>query len=952
MDDNAKIARPLLLQRGEWILKNLFQLFLYATLLLALAGAAQASDSRMDAPEAQRAELIMERHRIWDARRAQQEALLTESLNPDSKTDEDATLSDASGTVVVTVNLPSGVTAPEEASIGVYLYTPAKVNTNGLVVEEPASVRGKYETFQNGRTSTTVTITDVPEGSYILYTSAYHVNSPEISGLDQYYSGDGTLASSAYTAVPFTISAGRTVSKTITLRRAERSIRGEVYFSKPLVQDTTISFYASDYDNGRDEWYDKSLYIPAGKTSAEFAFGVGTGSYELELSGSGTYRYYGIEGSLTSDYNQFCYLNTWEESVNGLRINGDSLLEEGKTTETVQVAVEIKLPETLTEAKRYAIFWSRNQNNSSIRTVNVSAGQATISATLTLNRNTEYVIGYYDVSGASSYYGYRNTPDVCFAAADGITTVYEKAQKFTFSENSSLTIQYPAFYKLTGTLNRNGYNTELLCAAYAVAKFSDGEQFAARVILKSGMESAPYTIYVPQTYNGENLDLYASVARGMYNQINSASESAPIPCTLNGNTNAGTISVSDAYITVSGRVSLPEGISLPTGGQAVELQMNYESGSVFYVIPSGTRTLPFAFHSYPRTDYSSQTEATLVGEISSIYPQIRQSYSREPDYSDIALDFPKSAVISGQISLPDGINDVGVTVEISASGGNLYPTSRASIAKGNFQTGYSLTVPVGQLRSMSVRPEISTEDRVQKDDIYVQSDWTTGSYYGNGLTVEENRSGVNFVLAVWPKEDSDYLLESLHGFTGPRTLTYTYIWPGECESLTLHFTERSDTELLINGESYDWPAGEYITVTGNSVTVTVTNEYEWESIYGFAVDEIIPEDMGDTAIGAAAVYTANGSDVSTILDDIRDGRRLTAVFVGNESEMPKTAFAALYSSDGKFLGLTSIEETALSFSGTALHFQFEANTSEASCLKIFLANSDFSPAMEALYFQS
>lgn len=677
-----------------------------------------------------------------------------------------ALMAGGSASVTVNVRLPSGMAANEDTYMYMYLYSAAEIDASGRVIRESVWVDSEKAQFPKGASSATVVFQGIAAGNYVLNANTtYMTGCKVLNCYELYYNADGSPASSEYAAAPFSVSDGQSVSKTVTLPAAEAFISGVLRFKSPLSQDT--EFRLSCYGQGRNSYYYVYFTGQQGATSVPFSIGVTSGCYSMEFSVD-DYYYLDYEGTLTKDYNKRYYCNVSSgANADGFSIDGDILLGKTENAETVKVDVSVTLPEALTQQREFAVsavYQNNDYLSSRLSFKNVEAGQTAFSRTLTLEKGREYAIGYCDTTDCNSIYGPDSAKDIRYLSKDGgITTLYENAKKFTFAGDASVTIQEPACGRVTGSVSRNGFHAGIPEAAYVYAKFPDGERYCARVPLGTA-DSAGYVIYVPMTHNGQKFELSAAMAETNSNYPLESSVSDPISMTFNGNVSAGSVSVSGDYFTVSGTVSLPDGVTAPAGGQAVQFEVQNE-GDVYYVIPGGKNSVAFSFQSYGRKDYSSESlRAYLCGRLSGVYDEVSQSKhfddstsnsERKAWYQNKSFVFPKSAVISGTVSFASGVKDVGVSMELSANfnesdnGFSAYAYSYVSILKGQTSSPYYFEVPAGKLSSLRMYMRGSTDGRAADDDLYVDENWNISKEWVKDPTVTGNRSGVNFTIDVF-----------------------------------------------------------------------------------------------------------------------------------------------------------------------------------------------------------
>ncbi|MBQ9347213.1 MAG: hypothetical protein IJT94_07735 [Oscillibacter sp.] len=740
------------------------KLLFWTGVLLSLLLAAPAMAAKQDAAalaEAADAARQEERERAEEIRQVAQ----ARTAFLQSRTEEEyAELMAGGASVTITVRLPDGGTANAGDRAYVALCRAAVTDASGRVVSEPAAVRDEIAEFSQGAASASVVIYNVEAGEYVI-----RVDTNEITGggvlnrYENYFNADGSPSSSGYTQSVFSVSGSGGVNRTVTLPRAEASISGTLEFSAPLASDT--EFTVSVYHMGENYM----LRTPGkkGVRSVPFTLGVNPGSYSPYFWSSDSDTWYlSYDGDLSGDYGKQLYFSLGAgDRVTGLSINGDPLLEQGaapEDAEKVSVTFTVTLPETLTEDREYQLVGVYQRDaylDGNGRTVWVPAGQNTATAVLRLDKGREYALGYRDMTEVNEYYSVDTAMDARLATADGgITHRFANAKKFRFNADGTAVLQEPACGAVTGMLSRGSFSPGLNAAGYAYAVFPDGTRYSGRVLLGTG-DAAPFTIYIPSSRSGQTYQLYAALASGASNRVMEASASKPVSRTFSGSASVGTLTISQDYVTASGSISLPQGVTAPAGGQAVQLELDYDASQI-YVIPSGKDTLSFSYQGYPRYDGTS-LDAELPGGLPGVFPRVSMSYngSQDSDSSswlgNLPVSFVKSAVISGSISLPDGITDIGALFSMDFYSGVLsnnisysysaYPN--ISIRKGENKTTYAITAPVGE-GPLSLNVSSSTDGRVSSETLYT-GDGGTSSTEWQELHVTGDRSGVDFKLTAY-----------------------------------------------------------------------------------------------------------------------------------------------------------------------------------------------------------
>ena len=203
----------------------------------------------------------------------------------------------------------------------------------------------------------------------------------------------------------------------------------------------------------------------------------------------------------------------------------------------------------------------------------------------------------------------------------------------------------------------------------------------------------------------------------------------------------------------------------------------------------------------------------------------------------------------------------------------------------------------------------------------------------------------DFKLLPWD-DGVQYVFESGHGLID-ETVTYTYAYPGECGSLTLTFTDRSNDIVNINGTPYSTAAP--VTVTGKKAAVEVT--FEGTNRYGFAVTDITPNGVTKKKSGVAAVYTPDGDSTADVVKDLKDTKEVSATVStdGIATGTKLVGHAALYDKDGRFLGLSKADDFVADGSSNAgLTLTFDKVSKDTAQVTVVVVDTDFKPMGECM----
>ena len=334
----------------------------------------------------------------------------------------------------------------------------------------------------------------------------------------------------------------------------------------------------------------------------------------------------------------------------------------------------------------------------------------------------------------------------------------------------------------------------------------------------------------------------------------------------------------------------------------------------------------------------------------------------------------KPVVFKGKIYVPEGMSS---PFTIYLSGSALYgkelkvdPASCATDAGGRKYRPYELRCSSTYYTYGSTNNSGTLSYSIREDasDTLIRNDPTSNKYLDeNGgisysstsipWTYGETKT-VDFEPLTWDVNADRNVIQSVHGFAGEgQTYTYVYEYPGECESLTLHFVY-GDYTVYINDSScstyyqrnYDY------TVPGNTVTIKLVAPSNSASsttrYYGFAIDKVTANGVTEPVTGVASVFTENGTAPAVMLKDVWEGGTLTAVFVGDsETPVKRTALVALYSADGKFLSVSEQEVEISSTSGTAAHFRFSTAEQAAKAKIMLVDETTFEPVIQEIVIE-
>ena len=521
-----------------------------------------------------------------------------------------------------------------------------------------------------------------------------------------------------------------------------RTISGTLTFSSPVKEDTWISVY-TDYAYG-SFWYSggyQSITAKQGATSVNFSLDMAPDAYVLCFDSDADWFYYGVEDDLTEEWEQRAVFDLNAGSVSGLKVNGDALLGSGSSGGNANVV--INFPEAFTKDKRFRIM-AGTEDGSGERhnNIKVEAGKKSASVSMSLNLKKKYRFYFTDITnGSMEWVDYTG---ILYATEGGVSSLESNAKLYTVSAGSTITINYPSCYTISGTLDRTGYANGVEAAAYVVAEFADGERYADRIVFPANTKTDSFKIYIPQSQKGKTYTLYTAPAYGitgtgvMKNKEKSVGNS-----TLNGNSSAGTVTMeSYALSTYSGTVSLPSGITAPSGDVEVRLYSNNKDYVEFgeFTIPAGSGSTSFSFQAEPGlSELTADLCSPVVGAFYTTHVKVSGT-------SGIKLAFAKEAVISGTVYLPDGVDTAYVGEMYGESNKENY-YSYLSIRHGENSSKYYLHVPMGTvLNSLELYRHYDGNERISEDSVYIDSSWQQTSYYRGEIAVNGNKSGVDIHL--------------------------------------------------------------------------------------------------------------------------------------------------------------------------------------------------------------
>jgi len=799
----------------------------------------------------------------------------------------DAALLAGSGTVSLSVRLPAG--ASLNGRVRAYLYEAAETDGTGLVIREPEPVQSQYQDVSGGG-PIGFRFENVAAGSYFFGVYTGNARASGVASGTLYFNGDGSPASSQYLARGASLAAGATLSRSLSLNAPERSISGVLRFSAPLSAAASFTVEAGPYSSG--DWIYTDLSAPAGTTELPFRLDVPAGLYCLDFycSEGGHWSYLSYVNELSNEYDEEAWLPLWDGDLSGLEVNGDALLSGGtQTAETCLVTVTLRLPAPTVRSERVFVN-AYSGSGTSVYTrasVQAAAGTQELSVRLNLPRDRAFRIGYSRLSSYDSNY-YSASPDERYAAEEGITGLPAQAKRFTFTgETATVTITEPDCLKISGKLRRDIADDRDWRGAYAMADFADGEHYAVYAVFEAGQAETDYVIYVPRTEQGQSFGV--SAAFTSYRGSNRLMESTRVrggSYTLNGDTAAGTLAIPLTVNRIRGAMTFA--VPAPAGGMLAQLQLSGGT-AVRYLVPEGEQTLEFSY-----TDYGFGAGETVWLDVSlSGAEGMVRSLDRE-----LTLDsdgngatkfyFSATAVLQGQIFLPEGMADLGVNGYVQSSGDDVWNSQPFTIRKGQTATSYRLEAPQGRLDALSASVSRDSENLISTNTLYIDESWRCVSSYAGGPEVSGDRSGVDFLLVkgtrisgriclpgggaipeVWDGDRSSYIGLSLEDPSGYRAAS-GWVRLAEDGSWSMQVSDELEGQYRLSVEidsdiNRALVVGTYYYSGGVDAVVQGADGAAYLTLSGESVDGLeVPVSDGWTLEGAlrpaeGGYFRANGS---------------------------------------------------------------------------------------------
>lgn len=619
--------------------------------------------------------------------------------------------------------------------------------------------------------------------------------------------------------------------------------------------------------------------------------------------------------------------------------------------------------------------------------------QGNWSAAVDLSFTGEFTLRTY-ISGnvQTNIFGNR---DYYYSTADHAVTTEAEASLLTIGEEdvTGLKLYVETGWLLSGAIKlpEGGYITDKTVNVSVVVKTADGSYTDYRGSGTVGPTGGSYCVAVPKQTAEYQIVLQSIYAPGVPSNIYWGEEQTLSTGSITSDTDGLDFTLVKAGTVITGTAYRPEGvegylnlnlcalvkrsdyytwsyntnasidynsnsgnfsIAIPTSETATEYQLYYTIYSVEGIVTQKSI--------YLCADGSLTTDSSLAGTFSLANPPAHEF--------TLLTALPFAA---GKVRCPEGLEQTTTFV--------VYPQIVSEISTLEFPQG-AVEVMVGpgsgqqdedgwfstySLNDPSFTVGTSYRLICYSNDTHTPAD--TSWYYVNqdGTLTKDMSSAdiytvadgtvntVNFTPMLWNSGSEDYLLQSEHGISSiAEPITYTYTFPG-ATSLDVTFSDRTDVDLTVNGETWHCQsqAGQTMTVDGDTLTV-VMPALDFGSTYrfGFAVEKVTPAGIGDVVqTGAAAVYAPSGSSEKAIMDSVKAGEPVRISLVSQDDPYYQYSLTgAIYDADGMLLDIVQVPVIFDGGTCTA-SLDFE-QYGQAVTLKIFLMDKRLSPEMENLTF--
>lgn len=719
-------------------LKKICSLLLTLAMLLSLAPAAYAAQD--DAVALSTDPVVLTEDEIEVALEEEARAVRQSDADARAQAPEEIFVSDLPETAALgasnvtirgTITLPAAYSGYADNFIRVYAVTPAVTDETGRVTQEPMFYGGRSIELDQGDTSVSYEL-DVPAGDYSFAIYNYaDIGFPRYSYA--YFNGDGTPAANDYVAVPASFPSGGTVD--LTIPKAQRTISGTLTFSEPLAESIAINVYGynqSRYYEGRVDGY---LRAEKGQRSVDFSFSANPGSYFLEFTAERySSGYADIYGGFSHNYNDRMYFNVEAESLTGLVLDGDALLEAyegGEEEPYYEINVTVNLPEPAEQWEEYMVFlWNEDNPNEPWDYMCPSAyeGESSISTAFWVPDGTDYTISYVKCTNWRSMSWRESYPANRFLGENGTTWDRSEAKIFTCQgEDADVTFDDTNNYKITGKLLLPAAETEDL-AAYVMTR--SGEiSFGDRVVFYAGQTETDFTVYIPTAYAGAEFTACGYKADGRTIFLNENTCATGDTFTLSGDQTVSAIPLPQAVPTVAGTFTLPAGVTAPAGGLAVRFYYN-ESES-YYIIPGGASSVDYVlFANLNREEDGLSVNAELLNAPVSLFPNSGKWFEFE-DAMDADLTADEAVLLSGTVTVPEACADGGSTFEVECDSENSYGYTYLTVLPGKTSASFAIFVPKGVPSRVYTYLRGDATGCLLSANLYLQPDGTVSTEYND-----------------------------------------------------------------------------------------------------------------------------------------------------------------------------------------------------------------------------
>lgn len=599
-----------------------------------------------------------------------------------------------------------------------------------------------------------------------------------------------------------------------------------------------------------------------------------------------------------------------------------------------------------------------------------------------------YDFGTYTIpSGSSStsfaFYAKSGISDLTAILTSPVKGAFHETRAF-FSNRSGIAVDFPAEAIISGTVYLPD-DANMAFSAELRASSTDSDYYYSYLSIRRGEKSTKYYLHVPKGKTLNFIELYSNYDSS--GQFEGSCAYIGSGWKQTSDWPEGSISVTgdksgvDIYLKepIHGKVMRPAGMSdfyvsvyvktavgdYPSGGHSVWVADGNDFGTYSISIPasdtSSTYKLYYEVNGYGfkyGTWYLKSDGTFTQNEAEAASFPVAQ---KEKNFTPLAVD----PYVKGKIYVPDAV------AKDSTLSFNLY----SAVKSGEYPYCYPGASYYFNLSDVELQKDAKGryfEYSVRDEEVSGSGDFYLNYYLadnealdcsGNLYVLADgsvapssepvycfNYDGVNptivdFTLLPWD-DGTKYVFESGHGLMN-ETVTYTYTYPGECEKLTITFSNRSNEKVVINGKEEYTNAP--VTINGKSAQITVTfGEYN-DDRYGFACTKIEPVGVTKKKAGVSAVTTPSGGD--NVFETLKDDKEVSATVCtdGIAAGTKMSGHAALYDKDGRFLGISEAENAVADAAGnTSMDLSFDTVSTKAKKVTVFVINDKFQPLGECM----